>query len=114
MNKADHKQLKQLQEDYLPRLQKYENQLEKLSNRNSYSKTDEDATFIRMKEDHMKNGQLKLAYNVQIATENQFFTNLGIYQRAGDKVTLLSFLEDFENSYNKQSKTIVADAGYGL
>lgn len=113
MNKAEVKQVKQLQEDYLPRLEKYESQLDKLGNRNSYSKTDESATFMRMKEDHMKNGQLKPAYNIQIATENQFVTNLGVFQRAGDTATLLSMLKDFSGSYNKQSKTVVADAGYG-
>jgi transposase len=113
MDKIEFKQVKQLQEDYLPRLEKYESQLEKLGDRNSYSKTDEDATFMRMKEDHMKNGQLKPAYNVQIATQEQFITNLGIYQRAGDTATLPSFLEDFENAYHKQSKIVVADAGYG-
>ena len=113
MNKAEEKQLQKLQEDYLPRLEKYESQLEKLGDRNSYSKTDEDATFMRMKEDHMKNGQLKPAYNIQIATENQFITNLGIYQRAGDTATLPSFLDDFEKTYGKQSRVVVADAGYG-
>jgi len=56
MNKAEKKQVKKLQEEYLPRLAKYESQLEKLGDRNSFSKTDEDATFMRMKEDHMKNG----------------------------------------------------------
>ena len=64
MNKAEKKQVKKLQEEYLPRLAKYESQLEKLGDRNSFSKTDEDATFMRMKEDHMKNGQLKPAYNI--------------------------------------------------
>jgi hypothetical protein len=53
MNKAEQKQMKKLREDYLPRLEKYEEQLEKLGDRNSYSKTDEDATFMCMKEDHM-------------------------------------------------------------
>lgn len=113
MNKAEQKQVKQLQEDYLPRLEKYESQLEKLGNRNSYSKTDESATFMRMKEDHMKNGQLKPAYNIQIATENQFITNLGIYQRAGDTAILPPMLTDFAFVYKKQSKIVVADAGYG-
>ena len=113
MTKIEAKQVKQLQDDYLPRLQKYEGQLQKLGKRNSYSKTDESATFMRMKDDHMKNGQLKPAYNIQIATEEQFITNLGIYQRAGDTATLPSFVEDFEQSYHKQSKTVVADAGYG-
>ena len=113
MNKAEQKQLKQLQEDYLPRLEKYESQLEKPGDHNSYSKTDESATFMRIKEDHMKNGQLKPAYNIQTATEEQFITNVGIYQRAGDTSILPSFLEDFENTYHKQSRTVVADAGYG-
>lgn len=113
MTKAEQKQVKQLQEDYLPRLEKYESQLEQMAGRNSYSKTDVDATFMRMKEDHMKNGQLKPAYNVQISTENQFITNTGLYQRAGDTATLPSFLEDFQKTYDKQSKVVVADAGYG-
>lgn len=41
--------------------------------RSSYSKTDLEATFMRMKEDHMLNGQLKPAYNVhvQIAVEKR-------------------------------------------
>lgn len=56
MNKAEQKQIKKLQEEYLPRLAKYESQLDKLEDRNSFSKTDEDATFMRMKEDHMKTG----------------------------------------------------------
>ena len=43
--------------------------------RNSYSKTDVEATFMRMKEDHMMNGQLKPAYNVQIAVENYFIVH---------------------------------------
>ena len=113
LTKIERKQVTQLQEEYLPRLEKYEQQLDKLGERNSYSKTDEDATFMRMKEDHMKNGQLKPAYNVQIATEEQFITNVGIYQRAGDTATLPSFLEDFHQSYKKQSELVVADAGYG-
>jgi transposase len=113
MDKIERKQVQQLQEDYLPRLQKYEQQLDKLGDRNSYSKTDQAATFMHMKEDHMKNGQLKLAYNVQIATQEQFITNVGIYQRAGDTATLPSFLEDFKKSYNKQARIVVADAGYG-
>ncbi len=113
MNKAGQKQIKQLQEDYLPRLAKYESQIEKLADRNYFSKTDEDATFMRMKEDHMKNGQLKPACNIQIATENQFITNLGIYQRAGDTATIPSFLQDFADTYKKQSTTVVADSGYG-
>lgn len=113
LNKQQQKQVKQLEEDALPRLEKYEEQLETLGDRNSYSKTDTDATFMRMKEDHMKNGQLKPAYNVQISTENQFITNYSLHQRPGDTATLIPHLEQFESFYQKQSATIVADSGYG-
>jgi len=111
--KSTQKQLSKLQEEHLPRLEKYENQLEILGQRNSYSKTDTDATFMRMKEDHMKNGQLKPAYNPQISTENQFVTHFSIHQTPGDTTTLQSHLEEFESQYNKQSSVAVADAGYG-
>jgi transposase len=107
------KELQKLQEEHLPKLEKYEKDLEILGDRNSYSKTDHDATFMRMKEDHMKNGQLKPAYNPQISTENQFITHATIHQTAGDTTTLKSHLDSFEKSYSKQSKEIVADAGYG-
>jgi transposase len=107
------KELQKLQEEHLPKLEKYEKDLEILGDRNSYSKTDHDATFMRMKEDHMKNGQLKPAYNPQISTENQFITLATVHQTPGDTTTLKSHLDSFEKSYNKQSKEIVADAGYG-
>jgi transposase len=107
------KKLAELQQEYLPRLEKYENQLETLEDRNSYSKTDTDATFMRMKEDHMKNGQLKPAYNPQISTENQFITHFSIHQTPGDTTTLKHHLESFEQLHHTQSKAVVADAGYG-
>ena len=66
------KELKTVEQDYLPRKKKYEKALRICGKRNSYSKTDPDATFMRMKEDHMRNGQLKPGYNVQIGTENCF------------------------------------------
>jgi len=56
LNKKQQKQVKNLEQDALPRLKKYEQQLDVLGDRNSFSKTDTDATFMRMKEDHMKNG----------------------------------------------------------
>jgi transposase len=111
--KAVAKQIKALQNEHLPRLEKYEKQLEILGDRNSYSKTDTDATFMRLKDDHMQNGQLKPAYNTQISTEEQFITHYSIHQTAGDTTTLQSHLNGFATSYNKQSKDIIADAGYG-
>jgi len=112
-DKQTQKKLSDLQQEHLPKLEKYENQLQILENRNSYSKTDTDATFMRMKEDHMKNGQLKPAYNPQISTENQFITHYSIHQTPGDTTTLKHHLESFEQFHNKQSQTVVADAGYG-
>lgn len=54
----------------------YKERFEIMGNgRNSYSKTDSEATFMRMEDDHMKNGQLKAAYNVQIAVENYFIVH---------------------------------------
>jgi len=112
-SKEQQKGLKKLKEKALPKLQEYERHLEILGDRNSYSKTDTDATFMRMKEDHMKNGQLKAAYNVQISTEEQFLTNFSLHQRPGDTATLEPHLEQFKDLYKKQSDTVVADAGYG-
>lgn len=113
VDKQTEKQLKKLEEEHLPRLEKYEKQLEKLGNRNSYSKTDEDATFMRLKDDHMQNGQLKPAYNTQISTEDQFITHYSIHQTPGDTTTLEKHLDSFEAQYQTQSKEVVADAGYG-
>ena len=113
LNKQQKKQVGQLEKDALPRLKKYEQQLGTLGSRNSFSKTDSDATFMRMKEDHMKNGQLKPAYNIQISTKNQVITNFSIHQRPADTATLKPHLDQFKCLYNKQSGTVVADAGYG-
>ena len=88
LSKKQQKQVKELKEEHLPRLKKYKQQLDILGERNSYSKTDSDATFMRMKEDHMKNGQLKPAYNTQVSTEDQFITKFSLHQRPGDTATL--------------------------
>lgn len=112
-SKSLQKQISKLQEEHLPRLEKYEDQLAILADRNSYSKTDTDAVFMRLKDDHMQNGQLKPAYNTQISTEDQFITHYTIHQTAGDTTTLGQHLNDFEQHYGKQSKEVVADAGYG-
>ena len=113
LNKQQKKELRKLEIEHVVRLERYEKQLEILGERNSYSKTDTDATFMRMKDDHMMNGQLKPAYNVQISTENQFLTNYSLHQRPGDPATLIPHLNQFDDLYQKQSKTVVADSGYG-
>ncbi|WP_339302734.1 IS1182 family transposase [Paenibacillus sp. FSL R5-0519] len=103
----------QLRKDLLPRLQKYEYQLQTAGERNSYSKTDPDATFMRMKEDHMRNGQLKPGYNVQIGTENQFVLGYSVHQRPTDTKCLKPHLNHLEETLGQRPKTIIADAGYG-
>lgn len=103
------KVLRKVRDDFSVRTEKYENYQETFEGRNSFSKTDPDATFMRTKEDHMRNGQLKPAYNLQIATENQFVLHYDIYPNPTDTRTLLPFLE----SYPHELKRVVADAGYG-
>lgn len=111
--KTNKKILRQIQKEYLPRLKQYEEYEKKVSGRNSYSKTDTDATFMRMKEDHMLNGQLKPAYNVQIGTSKQFILNYSIHQDAGDTTTLLDNLQKFKKLYDKYPQRVIADSGYG-
>ena len=112
MTKQQRKQIKEL-DSAVEKMAEYDHKKEVLGSRNSYSKSDEDATFMRMKEDAMLNGQLKPGYNVQISTENQFITNYGIYQRPTDTETLIDYLESFKERYGIKSKEVVADAGYG-
>ncbi len=113
LDKEERKTLNKIERDALPRMERYRTQLDKMGERNSYSKTDEDATFMRMKEDAMLNGQLKPGYNIQISTENQFITHYGIFQRPTDTLTLISYLESFEAKYGIRSDKVVADSGYG-
>ncbi len=76
------KAVKQVREESVAKMQEYEEKLETVGQRGSYSMTDKGATFMRMKEDAMNNGQTKPGYNVQIATKNQFITNYNIFQPA--------------------------------
>src|SRR5690606_9875280 len=92
-NRKLKKAVRLLGKDYLPRLERYEDQERKLAGRNSYAKTDPDDTFMRMKEDHMKNGQLKPGYNVQIGTENQFVVGYSIHQSSTDTGCLIPHLQ---------------------
>ena len=92
---------------------KYNEQEKILGERNSYSKPDPDARFMRMKDDHMMNGQLKAAYNWQISTSNQFIVNYDIYQNPRDTLTLPSHLEGYKKLFDSSPVVVVADAGYG-
>ena len=108
----------QLQKDieelygYIEKRDEYEKHLGKMKNRNSYSKTDIDATFMRMKDDHMRNGQLKPGYNVQIGVESEYIVGFGSFSNRTDVQTLIPFLERIKNNCGKTYKRIIADAGY--
>jgi transposase len=103
-----------VEKDYLPRMKKYEEQERILSERNSYSKTDHDATFMRLKEDHMKNGQLKPAYNIQTGTKDQFVVGYSVHQQSTDTSCMKGHLEVAQKQLRgKLPSFIVTDAGYG-
>jgi len=107
------KELKTIEQDYLLRKKKYEKAKRICGKRNSYSKTDPDATFMRMKEDHMRNGQLKPGYNVQIGTENGFVVGYDIFPNPNDTKTLKPHLRQQAKRLGIKPKVIIADAGYG-
>ena len=94
-------------------LKKYAAQEKILNGRNSYSKTDHDASFMRMKEDHMLNGQLKPGYNFQISTNNQYIVNYSLHPTTVDTTTLQEHTEVYKKHYGALPGTITADAGYG-
>ncbi len=106
------KQVKMI-EKHAEKLAEYDNHLQTLGDRNSYSKTDPSATFMRMKEDAMNNGQTKPGYNLQIGTENQFITDFALFPNPTDTLTFIPFMSSFLNRYNRLPKAGVADSGYG-
>lgn len=99
-------------ETYIAKLKEYNKKLYVCGDRNSYSKTDPDATFMRMKEDAMLNGQLKPAYNLQHGVDSEYITWLDISSRPTDTRTLIPFLKDMELYLPFKYQEIVADAGY--
>ena len=80
--------------------------------RNSYSKTDPDATFMRMKDDHMGNGQLKPGYNVQIGVNSEYITGIDAFSNRTDYGTMVPFLKTMQQKHGKKYKSATADAGY--
>jgi transposase len=99
-------------EEYISKLREYKEKLRICGKRNSYAKTDADATFMRMKEDAMLNGQLKPAYNLQHGVDSEYVTWLGIYPNPNDTMTLIPFLKEMEQYMSFKYRNIVADAGY--
>ena len=106
------KQIKEL-EKHRDKLGGYDSRLEQIGERNSMSKTDSDATFMRMKEDAMNNGQTKPGYNLQISAENQFITDFALFPNPTDTLTLIPFFNSFLDRYGHLPSVAVADSGYG-
>ena len=79
---------------------------------NCRSRTDPDAAFMHMKEDHMRNGQLKPGYNVQIAVNSEYITGVAAFPNRTDSGTLRPFLRRLEQQHRAKYRDIAADAGY--
>ena len=99
-------------EKYLAKLDRYDEALRICGERNSYSKTDPDATFLHLKEDHMRNGQLKPGYNLQIGTNSGYAVWAKLFPYSTDTKTLIPFLKELEKKLGFRYDTVVADAGY--
>lgn len=112
-SRAIQKACQTVEEDCLPRLKRYERQERILGKRNSFSKTDQEATFMRMKDDHMRNGQLKPGYNVQIATERRYVLHVRLHPHATDTSTLKKHLAGLKRVTGRHPQRAIADAGYG-
>ena len=99
-------------EAFLNKKNEYFAHLGKFGNRNSFSKTDTDATFMHMKDDYMRNGQLKPGYNVQIAVESEYIVGVGVFANRSDVNTLIPFLNRIRSHTKRKFEQIIADAGY--
>jgi len=98
--------------EYREMQEKYDSYNKIFDGRNSFSKTDHDATFMHMKDDHMRNSQLKPGYNVQIAVEGEYVVGVDIFSERSDQLTLIPFLESLQENLPERHENIVADAGY--
>ena len=85
-------------EEYISKFKEYNKKIYNCGNRNSYSKTDNDATFMRMKEDAMKNGQLKPAYNIQHGVDSEYIVWVTSGPQPTDTTTLIPFLKSMEKN----------------
>ncbi len=100
-------------DDWISKFKQYIADVHICGDRNSYSKTDHDATFMHMKEDHMRNSQLKPGYNVNVATSNEFIIGTYISADRSDVQTLIPFMKQLKKTYegHKIGKVVV-DSGY--
>lgn len=99
-------------ESFAERQKRYNSQNKLFQGRNSFSKTDPDATFMHMKDDHMRNSQLKPGYNVQIGVESQYVVGVDVFQDRNDIATLIPFLETMKLRLGRIYENVIADSGY--
>ena len=99
-------------EEYIAKKTEYCSHLGKFGNRRSFSKTETDATFMHMKEDYMRNGQLKPGYNIQIGVESEYIVGVGSFSNRTDVNTLIPFLNRIRKHTNRKFENIIADGGY--
>ena len=92
--------------------QEYMEHMEILGGRNSYSKTDHSATFMRMKDDHMQNGQLKPGYNVQLGIEAEYIVGVDVSSDLNDTYALLPLVKRMEEKGGIKHQDVTTDAGY--
>lgn len=116
-DKSIDKKIKKLEKDLLQKLMKYEEQERLLKGRNSYSKTDPDASFMRMKEDRRGKPIPKPAYNVQLSTSNQFILNYSLHQNPNDATCFIDHMVESKQLFAEQNMPDIAecvgDAIYG-
>lgn len=108
------KKSRDFRKDILPRKKKYEEAFRTFDSRNSYSKTDHDATFMRIKEDAMLNGQIKPGYNIQIRTENRYIVGFTIHPNPTDTKTLIPHLKHLEEKSESFRKTLLPMPDMGV
>ena len=101
-------------EGFAVKMKEYMIKIETCKDRNSYSKTDKDATFMHLKEDYYGGTNLfHAAYNIQLMVSDEYISHVGVYQTPGDTRTFIPLMEDYKKAYGELPLNPVADAGYG-
>lgn len=100
--------------EYQIKMMEYLEKIETCGNRNSYSKTDKDATFMHLKEDYYGGTNLfHAAYNIQIMVSDEYITHVGVFDTPGDTNTFIPMMNSYKDAYGELPLNPVADAGYG-
>lgn len=111
-HKSSYQKVLEKLEEYAEKMARYEFYNSLFDGRNSFSKADIDAAFMRLKDDHMKNGQLKPGYNIRAAVEGEYILGINVSSERSDVNTLIPFLEKFNSLELFVLKNIICDAGY--